>query len=255
MDAELENYQFQLSQVSLALEADPSNAELSSLKLELEEIIALTKQAMGVTAVAPPKKPTTASPAPVVSLASSSVAKGKAKESASTTGKNYRAGDEVVARYKDGKWYSARVTVVSGSVDDPLYTIIFKGYNIPTTLPATLLRPVGTDETGAIPMAGGIKRKPEEMDEREKEKRKKKNEKRQEVNAAKTAETNEKKNAWQNFGKKATKKGVKIGGLEGKSIFRTPDNPHVGVVGSGQGVTTYEQRGKHVFDRNGTNAE
>ena len=109
--------------------------------------------------------------------------------------------------------YSARVTVVSGSVDDPLYTIIFKGYNIPTTLPATLLRPVGTDETGAIPNAvGGIKRKPAEMDEREKEKRKKKNEKRQEVNAAKTAETNEKKNAWQNFGKKATKKGVKIGG-------------------------------------------
>lgn len=61
-------------------------------------------------------------------------------------------------------------------------------------------------------MAGGIKRKPAELDEREKEKRKKKNEKRQEINAAKTAETNEKKNAWQSFGKKATKKGVKIGG-------------------------------------------
>ncbi|KAJ9122483.1 hypothetical protein QFC22_001911 [Naganishia vaughanmartiniae] len=227
MEAELENYQFQLSQVSLALEADPSNAELSSLKLELEEIIALTKQAMGVTAEAVPKKTTTtASPAPAVSVASSSAAKGKAKEASATSGKNYRAGDEVVARYKDGKWYSARVTVVSGSIDDPLYTIIFKGYNIPTTLPATLLRPVGTDETGAIPTAGGIKRKPAEMDEREKEKRKKKNEKRQEVNAAKTAETNEKKNAWQSFGKKATKKGVKIGGLEGKSIFRTPDNPH-----------------------------
>lgn len=31
--------------------------------------------------------------------------------------------------------------------------------------------------------------------------------------------------------------------------------PIVGVVGSGQGVTTYEQRGKHVFSRNGTNTE
>lgn len=105
MDAELENYQFQLSQVSLALKADPSNAELSSLKLELEEIIALTKQAMGVTAAPAPKKSTaTASPAPPASVASSSASKGKAKEAPATSGKNYRAGDEVVARYKDGKW-------------------------------------------------------------------------------------------------------------------------------------------------------
>lgn len=105
MEAELENYQFQLSQVSLALEADPSNAELASLKLELEEIIALTKQAMGVTAEVAPKKPTkTASPALPAPVVSSSAAKGKAKEASTTGGKNYRAGDEVVARYKDGKW-------------------------------------------------------------------------------------------------------------------------------------------------------
>ena len=61
-------------------------------------------------------------------------------------------------------------------------------------------------------MTSGTKRKMVEIDEREKEKRKKKNEKWQEVKAAKAAETNEKKTAWQNFGKKATKKGVKIGG-------------------------------------------
>lgn len=105
--------------------------------------------------------------------------------------------------------YSARVTVVSGSADAPLYTIVFKGWNTPTTLPASLLRPAGTEDPST---ASGIKRKTVEVDEREKEKRKKKNEKWQEVKAAKAAETNEKKTAWQNFGKKATKKGVKIGG-------------------------------------------
>jgi survival-of-motor-neuron-related-splicing factor 30 len=90
-----------------------------------------------------------------------------------------------------------------------LYTIVFKGWNIPTTLPASLLRPLGTDDPS---QSSGFKRKTVELDEREKEKRKKKNEKWQEVKAAKTAETNEKKNAWEKFGKKATKKGVKIGG-------------------------------------------
>ena len=98
---------------------------------------------------------------------------------------------------------------MSGSADAPLYTIVFKGWNTPTTLPASLLRPAGTEDPS---MTSGTKRKMVEIDEREKEKRKKKNEKWQEVKAAKAAETNEKKTAWQNFGKKATKKGVKIGG-------------------------------------------
>ncbi|KAJ9113786.1 hypothetical protein QFC20_001813 [Naganishia adeliensis] len=218
MEAELENYQFQLSQVSIALEADPTNAELTALKVELEEIIALTKEALGVSRETQAKTQASTSSASVANQPS----KGKAKESAASNSKNFRAGDEVIARYKDGKWYSARVTVVSGSADAPLYTIVFKGWNTPTTLPASLLRPVGSDDPS---QSSGFKRKTVE-DEREKEKRKKKNEKWQEVKAAKTAETNEKKNAWEKFGKKATKKGVKIGGLEGKSIFRTPDNPH-----------------------------
>lgn len=98
---------------------------------------------------------------------------------------------------------------MSGSADAPLYTIVFKGWNTPTTLPASLLRPLGTDDPS---QSSGFKRKTVELDEREKEKRKKKNEKWQEVKAAKTAETNEKKNAWEKFGKKATKKGVRIGG-------------------------------------------
>lgn len=48
--------------------------------------------------------------------------------------------------------------------------------------------------------------------EKEKEKKKKKSDKWTETMAAKTQETVQKKNAWEKFGKKAAKKGVKIGG-------------------------------------------
>lgn len=101
MEAELENYQFQLSQVSIALEADPANAELTALKVELEEIIALTKEALGVSQQTPAKPQTQATAASGTSNLSS---KGKTKESAASNSKNFRAGDDVIARYKDGKW-------------------------------------------------------------------------------------------------------------------------------------------------------
>lgn len=100
MEAELENYQFQLSQVSIALEADPANAELTALKVELEEIIALTKEALGVSQQTSAKPQTSGGTASGTSQSS----KGKAKESAASNSKNFRAGDEVIARYKDGKW-------------------------------------------------------------------------------------------------------------------------------------------------------
>ncbi|KAF9338516.1 hypothetical protein BGZ91_008645 [Linnemannia elongata] len=63
----------------------------------------------------------------------------------------------------------------------------------------------------------------------------------------------QKQMAWQNFakGKTGVKKGKAGGGVVGlkKSIFATPDNPEgkVGVVGSGKGMTQFQQRGKHLY--------
>jgi len=269
MQAEIEAYEYQLSQVKLALEADPSNAEISALKSELEELISLTKQAAGISGqassapVASPapskakgKAKETASPAPAAA-ASSSATSTKATGTPTPDRPKLSAGDECSAKYKDGKWYPARITSVAGAADSPVYTVIFKGYTAPQTLAANQVRPVANSSSHGSPdvssstvHALSAKRKltAEEI-EKEKEKKKKKNEKWTETMNAKTQVTVQKKNAWESFGKKAAKKGVKIGGLEGKSIFRTPDNPtgRVGVVGSGQGLVPFEQRGKHKF--------
>lgn len=120
MEAELESYQFQLSQVSVALEADPSNAELEGLKAELEQIIELTKEAIGVsagpsTSIAAPASSTAASHTPNAST-SISGDRGKKKDvGRSIEGQGYgaagpqvkqafKSGEDVSAKYKDGKW-------------------------------------------------------------------------------------------------------------------------------------------------------
>ncbi|KAI9313884.1 hypothetical protein BX666DRAFT_1974466 [Dichotomocladium elegans] len=92
----------------------------------------------------------------------------------------------------------------------------------------------------------------------------------------KVSEVEVKKNAWLNFATGADKKKMKGTPINKKSIFKTPDNPSskgketfpsvptpksglnliyalrlsvhiVGVVGSGRGMTSYQQRGKHLY--------
>ena len=50
--SDLETYQVQLSQVELALSADPENNELVSLRSELKELIDLTQAALAQQAAA-----------------------------------------------------------------------------------------------------------------------------------------------------------------------------------------------------------
>lgn len=111
--------------------------------------------------------------------------------------------------------YPARITAISGPSDALLYTLIFKGYTTPIALPAVCLKPISEQpvESLAPPSSLGVKRKLSAAEEeKEKEKRRKKNEKWAEKQKEKTQETLQKKSAWESFGKKAAKKGHKIGG-------------------------------------------
>ncbi|KAG8715487.1 hypothetical protein FRC11_003793 [Ceratobasidium sp. 423] len=236
---ELETYQVQLSQVELALASDPDNEELTSLRSELTELISLTEAALAQDDSAP-----AASSSGTSAPASSNKPKQPTRPAASL-----QAGDECLAKYSsDGQWYPARITSVGGSDERRVFSVVFKGYNSTELVDAASLKPMP---------AGGYrghnaainKRKLSPEEEAERERKKKKNEKKLEVRAQKAKEQNNKQAAWQKFAKKSEKKGVVIAGVQGSSIFRTPDNPHgrVGVTGSGKGMTEYAAREKHKF--------
>ena len=204
---DLETYQVQLAQVELALSADPSNTELSSLRSELKELIELSQAAI----------------AQAEASASSSKSAENRKNNNTTPGHAWSAGDECLAKYSgDGSWYPARITSIGGAAENRVYSIVFKGYNSTELVKSSDVKPLPPNYSN-IPSSN--KRKLSKADEEEREKKKKKNEKKLEVKAAKAKEQMQKQATWQKFAKKSEKKGVHIAGVSGTSIFKTPDNP------------------------------
>ncbi|KAI0067722.1 hypothetical protein BV25DRAFT_1819132 [Artomyces pyxidatus] len=231
---DLETYQVQLSQVELALTADPDNAELASLVSELKLLIDLTQQTLA-------HAQTTAS--------SSKSSERKAVSAAPAV--QWSAGDECLAKYSgDGAWYPARITSVAGSAERRMYVVVFKSYNTTEQVEVSALKPLPANSSSR--WDAPAKRKINKEEEEERERKRKKNEKKLEVRAAKAKEQTQKQATWQKFTKKADKKGVHIAGVSGTSIFKTPDNPmgRVGVTGSGKGMTEYKEKSKHKFDPN-----
>jgi survival of motor neuron-related-splicing factor 30 len=208
MDKEsLETYQVQLSQVELALAGDPENAELISLRSELQELINLTTSLISQSeSAASSPKPTDTS----------------RKTATTRSSVTWSAGDECLAKYSgDGAWYPARINSVAGSAEKRIYSIMFKGYNTTEQVEASSLKPLPPNHS-LLPSA---KRKAKEDEDEEKERKRKKNEKKLETRAAKAKEQLQKQASWQKFAKKSEKKGVHIAGMAGTSIFKTPDNP------------------------------
>ncbi|KAF7310963.1 Tudor domain-containing protein [Mycena chlorophos] len=229
---DLETYKVQLAQVELAISSDPDNAELQALRTELDELIELTKSAVVAQAAA----------------ATSAKAESSRKANPANKAHTWAAGDECLAKYSgDGSYYPARITTVGGSTDNPVYNIVFKGYNTTEQAKASELKPLPPHYNLTAPASS--KRKLTPAEEEERERKKKKNEKKLEVKAAKAKEQTEKQATWQKFTKKSEKKGVHIAGVAGTSIFKTPDNPlgRVGVTGSGKGMTSVATQSKHKF--------
>jgi len=268
MDAkELETYEYQLSQVNLVLEKDPSNAECLSLKGELVNLITLTKDFLAQTGSS--KQTNSSGDHKESSLDPSSnnknnhnnnknsragsktpheqdkSTKSQAASNPSDTLKSFNAGDLCMAKYAgDGKYYPAKITTVGGSSETRIYTVVFKGYDTTELVSASEIRPL-TDHK---------KRNLQDSTEHDsdKDRKRKKNEKKTENKAAKAAEQLEKQKSWQSFAKKSVKKGVHIPGIVGDSMFASPDNPFgkVGVVGSGKGMTQYGSKQRHKFNGN-----
>lgn len=194
----------QLKSVKEAYAADPTNSELINLKEELENLIALTteyldSQSAPSAPAAAPKKKDDAPKASGSSTPAENNKKRKAPPSAATPDVN--AGDEVQAKYRDGKFYPARVISISGSTDNPVYTVIFKGYTSSEVLGLGDVKALSVDKKRAMEISA---------EEAEKERKKKKYDKKQETRQQKNAEQNEKKASWQKFATKGAKKGQSI---------------------------------------------
>ncbi|KAF9929120.1 hypothetical protein FBU30_001849 [Linnemannia zychae] len=169
--------------------------------------------------------------------------------------RHWVVGDRVRALYtEDGKYYEATILGVGAGANGQVYSVQYVGYTDtpPATLGADQIKPIydhkkhhphagadegdikagqkrGSDGSTSAGPGSGIKKKKKDTG---------------------PSEQVQKQMAWQNFAKGGSKKGKSSGGgLLKKSIFATPDNPEgkVGVVGSGKGMTQFQQRGKHLF--------
>jgi len=242
MDAtEIESYTYQLAQVKRELVKDPNNPELISLRDEIENLLKLVQdlQSQGVG----PEPSTSKSERPTPK-AGPSQQKTQAKSANTSTAESssvtFRAGDDVMARYgNNAKFYPGRIISIGGSSENPIYTVRFRGYDSTELVVHTDIKAISEQKKRALQTEIDVER----------DRKRKRNEKKVENKQAKAAEQVDKQKAWQKFATKGTKKGIVIPGVAGSSMFRSPDNPYgkVGVVGSGQGMTSYAQKNKHTF--------
>ncbi|KAG2205767.1 hypothetical protein INT47_003950 [Mucor saturninus] len=237
---ETESYKFQLEQVELALASDPENEELTKLQHDLKELIQMFEAAHAISQQEQDQQQKPAVPRSVPSTA--------------LKNHEFAVDQEVMARYSgDGQFYKATITAIGGA--DQVFSVKFKGYSESEFVNADDIKPI-TDKKRV-----GIFENVEGANNGNKNKKRKESAVTGSKDASvpnapkkkKAVEFENKKNAWLNFATGSSKK-KKTTPINKKSIFKTPDNPEgkVGVVGSGKGMTTYQQRGKHIYSASST---
>ncbi|KAI8071724.1 hypothetical protein BC940DRAFT_330943 [Gongronella butleri] len=251
--SEVEQYQFQLDQVELALVDSPDDEELLKLKGDLLELIALTTQFDKGEEESAVQDETKAEQPPKQQQAQQAQTSKIPAPTALKT-QQYHVGQEVKAKWsQDGNFYRAIITAIGGA--DQVFSVRFKGYKDIEVVPVTDIQPLEKDQRRGIfenikgvPSSASPSPSPAPKRAASDDTKPKKDTKKQK----KAHVADVKKNAWLNFATK-DKKGKRKSAINTKSIFRTPDSldSKVGVVGSGRGMTDYQQRGKHSFQATG----
>ncbi|KAI9493923.1 hypothetical protein BDB00DRAFT_928643 [Zychaea mexicana] len=274
MSDDSESYLYQLEQVELALSKDPENEEFKKLQQDLKELIALTQQLEQQQ-----KKSTTQSPKTPISPQSSSQQGLEKKQGGKSTvtvsptpvlkTHQFSVGQDVMARWSgDGQFYRATITAIGGA--DQVFSVSFRGYAETEMVKAEdvkaldskkrqgIFEGVGSSSTAAAAAAAAAEEELQEQQQQEQQEQPpaKRGRKDKSQQKKKVSEVEVKKNAWLNFASgadgKKKKKRMAATPINKKSIFKTPDNPEgkVGVVGSGRGMTSFQQRGKHLYSEN-----
>ncbi|KAJ2856037.1 hypothetical protein J3B02_001837 [Coemansia erecta] len=237
--AEIEVYATKLAEVELALEADPENIELQTLKTEIEDLLALTSElnehpsASSATATVADTTKQTFRPTAIHTDAQRKFS--ETSSAATQPTRNWRIGDQCEARYAaDGNYYAARVVAVRGG---NVFQVAFVGYGDMQETRAQDMRMLGaqdatTEETktataelrkgradgSTVQRAGKIEKS-------------KKTKNKNSGSAAAAAQQ-----AWLAFAKgsggSGSSKKLKAKAINDKSIFKSPDtvNGKVGVA-------------------------
>lgn len=253
--AEIAEYEYQIEQISGALEADPANDELLTLKNELQDLIVLTRARLSAADEGDKIGPKT--------VLFSDKDKKRKTESGSR-----KVGDVVLAKWISGDhhFYEAKITSITGNQADPVYAVKFLEYNEIQTLHGHQLRDLNEHKKRALETSFGakfIKTNPvpppppssvpappssltkESVLDTTKPATKKKGPSTKE-SLAQSA------NNWTSFAKsgpKTTKKVGKRKAIGEGSMFRTEEGGRVGVIGSGRAMTSDPgKRARHVFE-------
>ncbi|GAN04221.1 survival of motor neuron-related-splicing factor 30 isoform X1 [Mucor ambiguus] len=230
-------------QVELALQSDPENEELKKLQHDLQELISMFEAVAEPTS---PKKKDTYHQQPPSSTPSAPASTTAATTTTALKAHEFSVDQEVMARWSgDGEFYKATITAIGGA--DQVFSVKFKGYSEAEFVKAEDIKPLQSKKrTGVFESVGEPKKKRKDTTTLSAS-----------ASAAagggavaptgkkkKAAEFESKKNAWLNFATGSSKKKKATPVINKKSIFKTPDNPEgkVGVIGSGKGMTSYQQR-------------
>lgn len=182
LEEEKKQYQEQLDIVLTSLNDEPENAELLALKAELDEMIKMINESIGDIApakrtsttnstAATGKAPTPPPPAPEKwsrenhpafrkqAQEEKDRAEAAAQQAAAEAAPvHYAVNDTVLAKWVSGDkgFYTARITAVTGSSTQPIYTVKFKSYDTVETLRAKDIKPVGSGGGNGGGIGGGV---------------------------------------------------------------------------------------------------
>lgn len=123
----IEEYQFQLSQVSSALEKDPKNQELIKLRDGLHQLLELEQELGGATKEIATSKP------PQVKASS-------LPKNITHAELNLLEGDTVLGKWSDNNYYECLVVGRAESMVDEAYEVVFTGHESIQILTAGNLR-------------------------------------------------------------------------------------------------------------------
>ncbi|XP_046994974.1 survival of motor neuron-related-splicing factor 30 [Schistocerca americana] len=228
LQGNLQNYKLQLQQVEAALTTDPDNEELKKLKVDLEEVIELTRDLIKTQLIE--------LKAAQESAASSSIeeaeltAKLLAAEEPNVSRivpvrKDWKVGDRCLAIWSgDGQYYEATIEDITEDGDE--VSVVFDNYKNSEVTSVALLKEL---KAGAKrPAEDGADSKAKKLAlSKQREYQKKKKQKKLQRYKQLEEEREGEKNKWLAFNSKTSKKG-----MTRKSIFASPDNVN-GRVGIG----------------------